>query len=259
MTRRERNAVGRVYIVGAGPGDPELLTLKARRLIDEADVVYYDALVGTEVLDGVEGKCVFVGKRRGFHLFAQEDINRLMVESALAGERVVRLKGGDPFVFGRGGEEIIYLHEHGIDCEVVPGVSAAFAAAAAASLPLTHRGVSSSVAICAGSPAERVSIPDTDTKVFYMAGQSAREIVAAAVERGLPSDARVALIQNASLPDERVWMLEAGEIIERREPFPSPLVVIIGEVVEIGASIRADNRTGNEPKPSAATAVSGRR
>lgn len=227
---------GKVYIVGAGPGDPELLTLKARRIIDLADVIYYDALIDAErLLDGVRAECIFVGKRRGRAEHTQEQINRFLAEGAGAGRTVVRLKGGDPLIFGRGGEEILYLAERGIECEVIPGVSSACAAAASLSLPLTHRGVASSVAFCTGAPAEHIALPDADTKVFYMAAHSAREIVRRAIDGGMAAGAHVALVYNASLPDERSWVLTAEELLSGDEPLPTPLLLVIGEVAELAA------------------------
>ncbi len=228
---------GTVWIVGAGPGDPELLTLKAARLIAEAEVVLYDALVNDEVLEGISAECLFVGKRRGFRAFSQEEINRMLLDAALRRERVVRLKGGDPFVFGRGGEEALFLRAHGIRCEVVPGVSAALAAAAGSGIPLTHRGLSSSVSLCAGAPEEKIVFPETDTVVYYMGASSLSRIFAKAIRSGLSAEAPVALIHNASLPDEAVWVRSAGELRDGTPDFPSPLLVIVGEVVRLAPSL----------------------
>ena len=228
-----KQRVGRVWIIGAGPGDPDLLTLKARRLLDEAEVIYYDALVNSAIIEGVDAECIFVGKRRGFRLFEQEEINGMMASSARAGHTVVRLKGGDPFIFGRGGEELRYLTECGIECGVVPGISAAFAGAASLGLPLTYRGVASSFAICTGAPAESIASPIADTTAYYMAARSLREILRKAIAEGLSTEARVALVHNASLPDERRWFRSAGELVGGSEEFPSPLIVFIGAVVEL--------------------------
>lgn len=217
------------------------MTLKARRIIDSADVIFYDALIDAAgILAGVRADCVFVGKRKGYAEHTQEEINRFLAEQAEAGRVVVRLKGGDPLIFGRGGEELLYLAERGIECEVVPGVTSACAAAASLALPLTHRGVSSSVAFCTGAPAEQILLPDADTKVFYMAAHSAREIVRRAISGGMAPDAHIALVHNASLPDERSWILTAKELLSGDEALPTPLLLILGEVAELAARRRLE-------------------
>ncbi len=251
MNGVEQREVGRVWIVGAGPGDPELLTLKARRLLDEAEVIFYDALVSVGTLRSVGAARVFVGKRKGFRSFAQEEINRMLLEAAVAGKRVVRLKGGDPFIFGRGGEEVLYLRDHGVACEVVPGVSALLGAAASLQVPLTHRGVAASLALCAGVPSigartvvgedqgPGFALPSADTLAVYMAAAALREIAGELLARGWLPGTPAALIHNATLPDERVWhssldKLAAGEIAGVEGELPTPLLLLIGEVVRLG-------------------------
>ncbi|MGB7571070.1 MAG: uroporphyrinogen-III C-methyltransferase, partial [Methanothrix sp.] len=143
-------ARGKVYLVGAGPGDPELMTLKAKRLLGEADVVLFDRLLDPRMLEGVEAEKIDVGKNAGRHKLNQEGINRLLIEKAEAGAVVVRLKGGDPYLFGRGGEEALALQEKGIPFEVVPGVTSSIAAPGLAGIPVTHRGVASCLTIVTG-------------------------------------------------------------------------------------------------------------
>jgi len=232
-------ALGTVYLVGAGPGDPELLTLKSRRLIDSADVIYYDALVNEAVLEDVRGTCIFVGKRKGSRAYSQEEINTQLFDAAVAGNRVVRLKGGDPFIFGRGGEELLFLRERGVRCEVVPGISAALAAAAAAQIPLTHRNVAQAVSFCTGYPADRISMPDSETVVFYMASSSLTKIAHAALDNGASPDTPIALVYNATLPDESVWLVPAGELAVSSTEYPTPLLVVVGEVVKLSQTSAA--------------------
>jgi len=230
---------GTVFLVGAGPGDPELLTLKARRIIDSADVIYYDALVNEAVLADVRGTRVFVGKRKGSRAYSQEEINTLLFEAAVAGNRVVRLKGGDPFIFGRGGEELLFLRERGVQCEVVPGISAALAAAATAQIPLTHRNVAHAVSLCTGYPADRIGVRAGETAVFYMASSSVNDIARAALDNGAAPDAPIALIYNATLPDETVWLVPAGVLAESGIVYPTPLLVVTGEAVKLSRAFVA--------------------
>jgi uroporphyrin-III C-methyltransferase len=225
---------GAVYLVGAGPGDPELLTLKARRLIDEADIIFFDALVNEEILRGTAAQLVFVGKRKGFKVASQAEINRSLFEAANRGLRVVRLKGGDPLVFGRGGEEIVFLRERGIPIEVVPGISAAFAAAAAGEVPLTHRGVAGGVVFATAQSSDGAERP-LDTLVYYMGAASTERVAREALASGRSPDTPVALICDASLPSETIWIKSLGDVARNSTEYPAPLLVIIGEVVRLGA------------------------
>ncbi|MEQ9317057.1 MAG: siroheme synthase CysG, partial [Henriciella sp.] len=205
--------LGPVHIVGAGPGDPELLTLKAFRLIQQADIVFHDKLVSPEIMDMVrrDAERVPVGKSKGEHLVPQDGIHELMISAAREGKRVVRLKGGDPFIFGRGGEEVDALREAGIDATVVPGISSALGCAASAKLPLTHRDHAQSVTFVTGH-AKKGGVPDLDwpglakphqTVVVFMGVGTAAIISDKLREAGLPGDTPVAAIENGTRPNEK--------------------------------------------------------
>jgi uroporphyrin-III C-methyltransferase/precorrin-2 dehydrogenase/sirohydrochlorin ferrochelatase len=236
--------VGEVYIVGAGPGDPELLTFKALRLMQQADIVFYDALVSPQVLDLCrrDADKVFVGKKRSNHAVAQLGINELLVNEAKQGRRVVRLKGGDPFIFGRGGEEIESLRAHGIPYQVVPGITAANAAASYAGIPLTHRDHSQSVRFVtgflkAGAPNDNFkNLLDTDeTVVFYMGLHSLPRLTEGLIEAGRCADTPIAIISNASMPNQQVLTGTLATIVaqQEKEQLPTPALLIMGDVVAL--------------------------
>ena len=236
--------VGEVYIVGAGPGDPELLTFKALRLMQQADIVFYDALVSPQVLDLCrrDADKVFVGKKRSNHAVAQLGINELLVNEAKKGRRVVRLKGGDPFIFGRGGEEIESLRAHNIPYQVVPGITAANAAASYAGIPLTHRDHSQSVRFVtgflkAGAPNNNfASFLNTDeTVVFYMGLHSLARLTEGLIEAGRSSDTPIAIVSNASMPNQQVLTGTLATITELQEQnqLPTPALLIMGDVVAL--------------------------
>ncbi len=236
--------VGEVYIVGAGPGDPELLTFKALRLMQQADIVFYDALVSPQVLDLCrrDADKVFVGKKRSNHAVAQLGINELLVNEAKKGRRVVRLKGGDPFIFGRGGEEIESLRAHNIPYQVVPGITAANAAASYAGIPLTHRDHSQSVRFVtgflkAGAPNNNFeSFLNTDeTVVFYMGLHSLARLTEGLIEAGRSSDTPIAIVSNASMANQQVLTGTLATINELQEKnqLPTPALLIMGDVVAL--------------------------
>lgn len=240
----EKTPIGEVYIVGAGPGDPELLTFKALRLMQQADIVYYDALVSPQVLDLCrrDADKVFVGKKRSNHAVAQLGINELLVNSAKEGRRVVRLKGGDPFIFGRGGEEIESLRAHGVPYQVVPGITAANAAASYAGIPLTHRDHSQSVRFVtgflkAGAPNSNFkSFLNTDeTVVFYMGLHSLARLTEGLIEAGRNADTPIAIISNASMPNQQVLTGTLATIVAQQEQaqLPTPALLIMGDVVAL--------------------------
>ncbi len=237
-------AVGEVYIVGAGPGDPELLTFKALRLMQQADVVFYDALVSPQVLDLCrrDADKVFVGKKRSNHTVAQLGINELLVNHAKQGRRVVRLKGGDPFIFGRGGEEIESLRAHNVPYQVVPGITAANAAASYAGIPLTHRDHSQSVRFVtgflkAGAPNSNFkSFLNTDeTVVFYMGLHSLARLTEGLVDAGRSSETPIAIVSNASMPNQQVLTGTLATIVAKQEQaqLPTPALLIMGDVVSL--------------------------
>lgn len=242
-------SVGRVHLVGAGPGDPDLLTVKALRLLGEADVVVYDRLVSDEILalvpEGVSR--IFVGKAAGNHVLPQDEINRIIVKLALAGHDVVRLKGGDPFIFGRGGEEALELAEHGIPFEVVPGITAAVACAAYAGIPVTHRGLASGVQLVAGhcrgkTPLELNwhSLADRElTLVFYMGLANLFDIRAGLTAAGREGATPVAVVAEGTKAGQRRLLTtldRAPEDVAAAGIAP-PAVVIIGDVVALSAKL----------------------
>ncbi len=234
-----------VHIVGAGPGDPELLTLKAYRLLQRAEVVVHDRLVGEGVLallpPGVER--IEVGKTPGGPRVDQAAINALLVELARSGRRVVRLKGGDPFLFGRGGEEALYLLEHGIDVEVVPGITAAFGCAAAHLVPLTHRDVASGVRFVTGHRREGwwldldwagLADPAT-TLVIYMGLAHLEEITRRLLAHGRDPATPAIAIENGTLPGAREVRAPLGRLAAavRRAGLRAPVLFVVGEVVDV--------------------------
>jgi len=231
-----RRGWGRVFLVGAGPGDPELMTLKATRLLRQADVVFNDSLANPQLLDGVKADVRFVGKRGDAGGELQDKINLALYEAATQGKRVVRLKGGDPMLFGRATEEMDYLEQRMVEVELVPGVSSAQAASAYTQIPLTEREVASSVSFCLGHPADRIPTPDSDTLVYFMSSGSLPLIVDKVLASGRSPQTPLALVRNASLPDQRVWLKTLGGLkdelkIQPDHPYASPLLVIVGPVV----------------------------
>ena len=236
--------VGEVYIVGAGPGDPELLTFKALRLMQQADIVYYDALVSDEVLDLCrrDADKVFVGKKRSNHAVAQQNINQMMIDAANSGKRVVRLKGGDPFVFGRGGEEIQAMRAANIPYQVVPGITAANAAACYTGIPLTHRDHAQSVRFVTGflksgepnQGFDSLTNPK-ETIVFYMGLHSIERLTTGLMDAGRDKDTPIAIVSHASLPTQQVMTGTLEDIVAKHEanPLPTPALLIVGEVAKL--------------------------
>jgi uroporphyrin-III C-methyltransferase len=241
---------GCVSLVGAGPGDPELLTRRAVARLAAADVVLYDALVDLAVLDlAPKAQRIFVGKRAGRPAVRQEFINRLMIRAARRGRAVVRLKGGDPFVFGRGGEEALALAGAGVPFEIVPGISSAIAAAGLAGIPVTHRGVSTGFVVVSGhaeaayGPILRSLAPNSCTVVVLMGIGGIREIAGLLVARGWQPLTPAAAIFGAGTPGADVWTLTLADLqrgIERSDPV-LPGTVVIGEVVRLRGAIGAES------------------
>jgi uroporphyrin-III C-methyltransferase len=242
---------GTVHLVGAGPGDPELLTLRARRLLDEADVVVHDRLIAPALLDTIPPgvRLVSVGKAGGGFSTPQEQIHELLIRLARDGADIVRLKGGDPFVFGRGGEEALALHAAGIAFDVVPGVSAGFAGPAAAAIPVTHRGVARSVAFVTGEtdpsagglPIDWAAIAAIDTVVVFMAGRTAKTVAERLIAGGRDPSTRAAVLVDATLPGQTVLWVDL-ETLRRRGAAQAngrPTLLVVGDVVGIGAALSA--------------------
>ena len=232
--------IGKVWLVGAGPGDPDLLTLRAARLIMQAKVIVHDGLVGPAILAlaSPKARLISVAKSRSRHTLQQEEINALLIREALSGHDVVRLKGGDPFIFGRGGEEAEDCRAAGVNVEVVPGISAAIGAAAAAQMPLTHRRSASIVSFVAGQCKGLTQQDWTGlagkgrTLVIYMGLATADAIAEKLMADGLAPDMPVAVVENAPRPEMRVLrspLAGLGELVARHK-VKSPALIIIGEV-----------------------------
>ena len=232
---------GKVFLVGAGPGDPELLTLKALRVLKTADVVLYDELIGPEILALVPKTAQLrgVGKRCGKKSARQEDINARLIQFALLGLQVVRLKGGDPLLFGRAGEEIEALRQADIEFEIIPGVTAALAAAATAKIPLTHRKVASALVILTGHHSETEtaapddwpgSLPADATVVVYMPGYRYENTAQRLLAAGLAGSAPCAIISQATSAEEKVHRTTLEELSQSPR-LPSPTLLVVGEVV----------------------------
>ncbi|HRZ86566.1 MAG TPA: uroporphyrinogen-III C-methyltransferase [bacterium] len=240
---------GKVYLVGGGPGDPELITVKAARVLERADVIYYDDLIGEEAVNAYPARKVYVGKRKGDHAFPQDEICEMIYRDAAAGACVARLKGGDPFIFGRGGEELRYLAERLVDVEVIPGISAAQCAAASARIPLTLRGVSGSVSFLSAHPSEEITpgrqVLEDGTIVFYMGATRIEEIKAQLAAYGKRPGTPVALVESAGLPAEMVTVKPLAELKEGDAK--SPVIVIAGDVVNTALPRNRILFTGLDP------------
>ena len=239
---------GTVYLVGAGPGDPELLTLKAARLLATADVVLHDDLVPEAVLVHAErALAINVGKRCGRKNIAQEQINRMMVDYARRGMAVIRLKSGDPLVFGRAGEEMDALTSAGIPFEVVPGITAAFAAAAALRRPLTDRRGGSSVSFCAGSHAPGSAIQPASlagaTRVIYMPGRDLRAVAAQLRSEGLSAELPCVIVSRAAQPDQEIVRTTLAKL-ERVRSGPAPSILLVGEALREARSEAVEEVVG---------------
>jgi uroporphyrin-III C-methyltransferase len=236
----------KVFICGAGPGDPELITVKAMRLLKTCDVIFYDRLVSKEIIDQIpsNSEAVFVGKSEGDTASQQAHINKLMVGYAIKGKRVLRLKGGDPFIFGRGAEEAEYLLKNNVKFEIIPGVSSAVASAAYSGIPLTHRRFSSSIAIVTGREDPSKNEPKVDwrklasaidTLVILMGVEELPRICNILINSGMNIGTKVAIVENGTTKKQRELVGNLGNIVRRarRAQVKPPAVIIIGKVVSL--------------------------
>jgi uroporphyrin-III C-methyltransferase len=251
---------GKVYLVGAGPGDPELLTVKAVRLLERAMIVLHDSLVSREVLSLIPraAEIIDVGKRCGHKLLTQEEINALLVSLSASHEVVIRLKGGDPLIFGRAGEEIEALRNADVPFEIVPGITAAAAAAASAGISLTDRRAASQIVITTFSRGPGASAIDwgavtaTATLVLYMPGPDYAELSDRLLEAALPPDLPCVIVSNATRPEQQLcWTTVGG--LTRQEKLPAPALLIVGRVAsqhaqEIGQAFWRDQAEGRAPR-----------
>ncbi len=232
-----------VYLTGAGPGDIELLTIKALRVIKEADVIIYDRLANPDILHEAKDGCqfVYVGKEDGRHIMPQDEINTVIYENALSHKNIVRLKGGDPFVFGRGGEEGSFLYERDIPFEVIPGISSAIAVPAYAGIPVTHRGVAVSFRVVTGheSPDKEnpqvkwESFKEDDTLVFLMGLHNISKISQKLISIGKSKELPCAVISKGTTPEQKVVVGTLEDIEAKSKGLESPALIIVGEVVKL--------------------------
>ncbi len=231
-TRKSKYLNGSVKIVGFGPGDPGMLTLKGWEALQEADEIFYDDFVDKDyILTEFKSKFIYVGKRKGNHSTSQESINQMLTKSAAQGKNVVRLKGGDPLIFGRAGEELDYLRKQGIHVEIIPGITSALSAAAAAQVPLTRRGVASAVTFISAHHAKPVHIPVSKyhTLVYFMGASRLQEIREDLVNNGWNVNTPAVLIQNTSLENQKIVHQTIDQLGEN--PMSSPVILIVGNVV----------------------------
>jgi uroporphyrinogen III methyltransferase/synthase len=226
-----RKSYGKVCLVGFGPGNPDWLTVGGDKILAAADVIFHDDLVEQPFLDKYRGEKMYVGKRKDVHRFCQEEISERMYRAAISGKRVARLKGGDPMIFAHGREEIDFLQSRFVEVEVVPGISAGIALAACTHIPLTHRGLSSSVAFVTGHSEEDLQAPSADTLVYYMGGANIASIARKLIAAGRREDTPAALLHSVSLPSQKVWYSSLKELQRSLIKYPTPILMIVGEVV----------------------------
>ena len=245
----DSTAYGMVYLVGAGPGDAELITVKAMRLLQQADAIVYDRLANPELLDYAPQRCdlIYVGKKKDQHSLPQEQICELLAALARCGKNVVRLKGGDCFIFGRGGEEVDHLNKQGIECSVVPGITAAIGCAAATQIPLTHRDHAHAVTFITGHRQQGkmhinwdLALQKDSTVVFYMGLSNLQEITRQLIERGCPVDKPFAVVAQGTSNNQQVMLGTVSDIAERLKdtPLPSPALLMMGDVINANGYVQ---------------------
>lgn len=242
LNNKDESFLGLVSLVGAGPGDPDLLTVKALRLLQNADVIVYDRLVSDEImaLVNANAECIFVGKKAGHHCVPQQQINEILIEHAKRKKHVVRLKGGDPFIFGRGGEELEALLPHKIHFDIVPGVTAAAGCSAYAGIPLTHRDHAQGVEFITGhlksdgsSIAWQSLASSGHTLVFYMGLTQSLEIQTQLVAHGLLENTPIAIIEKGTTAQQKVFTGTLSELANLAQQAQSPSLIIVGSVTQL--------------------------
>lgn len=240
--------MNKVYLTGAGPGDVELLTIKALRIIKKADVIIYDKLANPEILDEAKDnvELIFVGKERGNHKVPQDEINEIIYQNALKYKTVVRLKGGDPFVFGRGGEEALYLKQRDIKFEIIPGVTSAISVPAYAGIPVTNRGITPSFRVVTGhrkisdniANINWSSFIEDETIIFLMGLHNIELIVTKLIEVGKAKDYPCAIISEGTTKNQKVIVGTLGDIVSKSKDALSPAIIIVGEVVKLREDLK---------------------
>ena len=235
--------MSKVYLTGAGPGDMDLLTIKALRVIKSADIIIYDKLANPEILKEAKASCefIYVGKENKHHIMPQEEINELIYQSALQYERVVRLKGGDPFVFGRGSEEANYLYDRDIAFEIIPGVTSAVSVPAYAGIPVTHRGVATSFRVITGHETPHKREPQIvwedcktdETLIFLMGLHNLEKISKKLIAIGKPKEYPCAVISKGTTPNQKVAVGTLENIVSKAKEIETPAIIIVGKVVNL--------------------------
>lgn len=246
-SKQARRDAGKVWLVGAGPGDPDLLTVKALRAIENADIIFYDQLVSSEIraLFPKDVPALYVGKAKNHHSIAQEDLNQRLVDQANLGMTVCRIKGGDPFVFGRGGEELLTLRRAEVDAEVIPGITAASGCSSSAGIPLTHRGLSQGCTLVTGHGEKEVTsnwqalAQLNHTLVFYMGVSRSEDISRQLMNNGLSDATPAAFIENGCRSNQRVFTTTLGDLAAtaEREAVRSPALIVVGDVVNLAGEL----------------------
>lgn len=226
-----RQSFGKVTLVGFGPGNPDLLTIGGEKALQKADIIFHDDLLDFDYLNKYKAEKVYVGKRKDQHSHHQDDINELIYQAAISGKDVVRLKGGDPMVFAHGREEIDFLQKLFVDVSVIPGVSSGIALASYTHIPLTHRGVASSVSFITGHGGKDAQVPNADTLVYYMAGAKISDIAKKLIASGRNAETPIALVHNVSLPNQKTFFSNLGELQYSVFKYPTPIIIIVGNVV----------------------------
>ncbi|WP_428023714.1 uroporphyrinogen-III C-methyltransferase [Arcobacter sp.] len=240
--------MGKVYLTGAGPGDPELLTLKAINTIKKADIIIYDRLVNKEILEYAKENVIlkYVGKENKRHTVPQDEINEILYQASLKYENVVRLKGGDPFVFGRGGEEAIYLYERDVKFEIIPGVSSSVAVASYAGIPVTHRGITTSFRVVTGheTPNKKISqiewqtFLNDETIVFLMGLHNIELISSKLITLGKDKNYPCAVVSKGTTKEQKVVTGTLENIVEKSKGLEAPAIIIVGKVVNLREQLR---------------------